>query len=421
MTRLQQAQEKDRKDSLVTFRQEFYHPGDEIYLDGNSLGKLPIKTKETIQQVVDQQWGNKLIRSWNDHWLDLPHRLAQKLASLVGATKNEVVVGESTSVNLYKLTHSLMHSHLYPKQLLTDSLNFPTDNYILDGLSNQHQYPPPRYITYPDDLKANLNQLKETVKLHPGILCLSLVTYKSAFYYPMLELNDFAKKHNSIIIWDFSHAVGAVDIDVKKTHTLAAIGCTYKYLNGGPGSPSFLYLDESLHTQMKSPIQGWFGHENPFDFSESYLPAKGLQQFNAGTPPILSLSALEVGLDITLRAGIKSIRAKSEALTQFLLEEIKRQLVPLGFSIESPEEVAQRGAHITLSHKESWRICQCLLNGKKDRPKIIPDFRPENYIRLGIAPLYIGFEDLLITVNRLKEIIENDEFEQYSNQKPKVT
>lgn len=421
MTKLAQAQEKDLKDPLASFNEEFYHPENEIYLDGNSLGKLPLKTKGTIQQLVDHQWGNKLIRSWNDHWLDLPNRLANKLALLIGAKSHEVIVGESTSVNLYKLAHALMHTHLYPKQLLTDTLNFPTDNYILEGLSEQYNYPPTLCIRYPNDLRADLNEIKKILQSNPGILCLSLVTYKSAYYYPMLKINQWAKEHQSIIIWDFSHAVGAVDIDVKNTQTLAAIGCTYKYLNGGPGSPAFLYIDETLHKQIKSPIKGWFGHQNPFDFADTYHPAGDIQQFNAGTPAILSLAALEVGLDITLRAGIKAIRAKSEALTQFLLQEVESELIPLGYVIESPREVSERGSHLTLSHEESWRICQCLLKGKNNRPLIIPDFRPENYIRLGIAPLYIGFEDLLITVHRLKEIVIHKEYLSYSKQKPRVT
>jgi kynureninase len=421
MIKLKKAQEKDQNDPLASFKKEFHHAENEIYLDGNSLGKLPLKTKETMQTLIDHQWGNKLIRSWNEHWLDLPNRLANKLARLIGAKSNEVIIGESTSVNLYKLAHALMHTHLYPKQLLTDALNFPTDNYILEGLSENYNYPPTLCIRYPNDLRADLNEIKKVLKSNPGILCLSLVTYKSAYYYPMLEINQWAKEHQSVIIWDFSHAVGAVNIDVKKTQTLAAIGCTYKYLNGGPGSPAFLYLDNTLHDQIKSPIKGWFGHQKPFDFADTYHPAEGIQQFYAGTPAVLSLAALEVGLDITLSAGIKAIRKKNEALTQFLLQEVESELISLGYAIESPKAVSERGAHITLSHDESWRICQCLLNGKDDRPLIIPDFRPKNYIRLGIASLYIGFEDLLVTVHRLKEIIVHKEYLNYSQKKPRVT
>jgi len=416
-----QAIEKDQQDPLVKFRSHFLQNENEIYLDGNSLGKLPLKTKEVITTIIEEQWGKQLIRSWNDHWLALPKRIAGKLALLLNASSGEIVVGESTSVNLYKLVHALVQSGEYSRQLLTDSLNFPTDNYILAGIRDQLDLPQPICVSYSTDLKADVDLLKEHIQKTPGIVCLSLVSYKSAYCYPMKELNAFAAKHQSIIVWDLSHAVGAVDIDFKQTNTLAAIGCMYKYLNGGPGAPAFLYVAEPLIPTLSTPIQGWFGHRRPFDFSPTFAAAEGIEKFDAGTPPILSLAALETGLDITLEAGIKPIRKKSEALTIFLLGLIEEELVPLGFSIESPLDVNERGSHITLSHAASWRICQCLLHGKENGLKIIPDFRPDKYIRFGIAPLYIGFNDLWQTVQRLKEIILEKEIEQYDEQRPTVT
>lgn len=415
------AQQLDKKDTLASFRARFFHPEKEIYLDGNSLGKQPLAAKETLTTILDEQWGKKLIRSWNDHWLALPKRIASKLASLLNADPKEVLVGESTSVNLYKLAHALLTSGQFPKQLLTDSLNFPTDNYILQGISEQLPTNAPITISYSSDLTADVPSLKETIKHNPGILCLSLVSYKSAYYYPMKALNNFAKEHNSIIIWDLSHAVGAVDIDLKQTDTLAAIGCTYKYLNGGPGAPSFMYVDQSLIASLKTPIQGWFGHAKPFNFTPDYRAAQGIEKFDAGTPQILSLATLEVGLDITLEAGIGRIRAKSEQLGIYLLRLIKTELLPLGYSLESPEEASERGAHITISHEESWRICQCLLSPKDDRLKIIPDFRPNRFIRLGIAPLYTRYEDLWETVSRLKEIVLEKEYEFHDGNQPTVT
>ena len=421
MNRREKAKERDRKDPLANFKASFFHSKNEIYLDGNSLGKLPLKAKENIAMLMQEQWGENLIRSWNDHWLDLPKRLAAKLARLLGVDAKEILVGESTSVNLYKIAHALIQSGHYPKQFLTDSLNFPTDNYILEGISRENAMEKPICIQYTSDLKADINLLKNQIIAQPGVICLSLVSYKSAYYYPMKVLNLHAKKHNSIIIWDLSHAVGAVAIDLKETNTLAAIGCTYKYLNGGPGSPAFIYLDNSLIPHLMSPIQGWFGHAKPFDFSQDYLPAKGIEKFDAGTPTVLSLAAMEAGIDLTLTAGIESIRIKSLALSNFFLDTFYTELTPLGYVLESPEKKDERGAHITLSHKASWRICQCLLHGKEQRPKIIPDFRPPHYIRLGMAPLYIGYEDIWHTLERLKEIALNKEFEQYSNVRPTVT
>jgi kynureninase len=421
MNSLQKAQALDRADILAEFYDRFYHPENEIYLDGNSLGKQPLKTKERVVSVLDDQWGQHLIGSWNKHWLELPKRLAAKIARLLNADSHEVVVGESTSVNLFKLAHALVESKLYPRQLITDSLNFPTDSYILEGICAYLQMRAPLCVTYSSDLGADVEQLKETIRSNPGVLCLSLVSYKSAFYYPAKMLNAFAKSHDSIIIWDLSHAVGAVHFDVKETETLAAIGCTYKYLNGGPGSPAFLYIDNSLISSLFSPIHGWFGHANPFDFSSAFKAAKGIEKFNAGTPQILSLSALEVGLDLTLEAGIRPIRQKSEILGNYLMEKIRSELIPLGFKLESPEGHENRGSHITISHQESWRICQCLLHPKEREPKITIDFRPDKYIRIGMAPLYTRYIDLWQTIERLRTIVENNEFEQHDGKRPMVT
>ncbi|MEN8768387.1 MAG: aminotransferase class V-fold PLP-dependent enzyme [Candidatus Arcticimaribacter sp.] len=421
MNRREIAQERDRKDPLAHFKTAFFHPENEIYLDGNSLGKLPLKAEENINTLLLEQWGKHLIRSWNDHWLDLPKRLAAKLAQLLNVNTKEVLVGESTSVNLFKVAHALIQSGHYPKQFLTDSLNFPTDNYILEGISRENALAKPICINYTSDLKADFSLLKETISINPGVICLSLVSYKSAYYYPMKALNLHAKENNSIIIWDLSHAVGAVAIDLKETKSLVAIGCTYKYLNGGPGSPAFIYLDQALSPKLLSPIQGWFGHAKPFDFSQEYHPAPGIEKFDAGTPTVLSLTAMEAGIDITLAAGIKNIRAKSLVLSSSLIAQIQTELVPLGYVLESPEKEEERGSHVTISHQESWRICQCLLHGNEKRPKIIPDFRPPHYIRLGIAPLYIGHEDLWLTIERFKEIVLEKEYEYYSETRPRVT
>lgn len=415
------ARQSDQNDPLAQFRQCFQHTENEIYLDGNSLGKLPLKAMENMNTVMQEQWGKQQIRSWNNHWLALPKRLSTKIAQLLGANPTEITVGESTSVNLYKLVHALIASKLFPTQLTTDELNFPTDNYILEGLTNSFGLAQLECIQYGTDLAADIEILKHTIAKKPGIICLSLVSYKSAYRYPMKALNAFAKDHNSIIVWDLSHAVGAIAIDFKATQTLAAIGCTYKYLNGGPGSPAFLYLDKSLLTKLNSPIQGWFGHAKPFDFSSHYTGANGIEKFDAGTPPILSLTAMEAGIDLTLQASSVALEKKSNALCEFLIREIESELSPLGFQLESPRENNKRGSHISISHPESWRICQCLLYPKGNEPKIIPDFRPDRYIRLGIAPLYIGFMDLWHTVQRLKIIVETNEFLDHNGLRPTVT
>tara|TARA_B100000780_G_scaffold121179_1_gene84859 strand:- start:52 stop:765 length:714 start_codon:yes stop_codon:yes gene_type:complete len=237
----------------------------------------------------------------------------------------------------------------------------------------------------------------------------------------MLELNEFAEKNKSIIVWDCSHAIGVVDIDVKKTKTKIALGCTYKFLNGGPGSPSFIYINNKIIGDISNPIQGWFGHEKPFDFSENYKPYNGIKKFEAGTPSVISLSAIEKGIDITLEAGIKNIRSKSKNLGDFLINLIKTELEILNFEITSPLVSENRGSHISIKHKEAWRICKLLIKGKINRKSIIPDFRPNNTIRLGFAPLYVSYMDLFESIERIKEIINNKEFLLIDNSKEAVT
>jgi kynureninase len=412
------AQQLDEQDPLKGFRDRFLNRTDEIYLDGNSLGKLPLGVAEEIQEAVQEQWGHNLIRSWNDSWLAKTEQLNEKFGQLLNASSKEIIVGESTSVRLYQITQALVNAKRYPPRLVTDSLNFPTDVYILDSISQQAYGVPLTQIEYKESIEPNLEQLQSKMQSEPGIYCLSLVTYKSGYAYPMLELNKFAEAHNSIILWDLSHAVGVLDIDFKATETKVAFGCTYKYLNGGPGSPAFLYMATDLLEQTENPIAGWFGHARPFDFGIRFEAAEGIQKMAIGTPSMLSLIALEKGLDITLEAGLKAIREKSTAQTAFLWELLHSRLASFGLEIESPESSDHRGAHLSVSHSEAWRIAQAL---QKGTPAIIPDFRPDRFIRLGIAPLYTRFQDLLITVDRLEAILEKKEYVMFSTKKPQVT
>jgi|TARA_B110000914_G_scaffold24944_1_gene18707 kynureninase len=415
------ALENDKNDSLSNFKKRFFNNENEIYLDGNSLGKLPLETISELNNTIKNQWGKKLIRSWNEHWLDLNDRVNLKMSKLINADPNEVLVGESTSVNLYKLLYGLLNSKKYEKRLLTDSLNFPSDLYIMEGLKEFTKSKKVQVVKYISDLESDLKLLKESIKHSPGVICLSLVTYKSSWLYPMLELNEFAKKNKSIIVWDCSHAIGVVDIDVKKTKTKIALGCTYKFLNGGPGSPSFIYINNKLIKDISNPIQGWFGHEKPFNFSDNYKPFDGIKKFEAGTPSVISLSAIENGIDITLEAGIKNIRSKSENLGDFLISLIKTELEVLGFEITSPLNSINRGSHISIKHKEAWRICKLLIKGKANRKTIIPDFRPNNTIRFGLAPLYVSYMDLFESIERIKEIVNTKEFLLIDDSKESVT
>jgi kynureninase len=421
MIDLSNAKLLDKKDVLSKFHSLFYHQKNEIYFDGNSLGKLPLQAQKTIEEAVQKQWGEGLIRSWNQYWLSLSSRISDKYSELLGAEKGEIIIGESTSVSLYQVTYALLKEGNFPKQLSTDILNFPTDLYVLEGLGKSFEIPPLKIISYKDEVEAEIEILKASIKNNPGIVCLSLVSYKSAYLYPMKQLNRWASKHQSIIVWDLSHAVGAVAIDLKETETIIALGCTYKYMNGGPGAPAFLYINKEWHSKLSNPIQGWFGHQRPFNFSKKYEAANSIKRFASGTPAILSLIGMEAGIDITLEAGIKLLQEKSIQQSEAFIKEVINKLVPLGFSIESPLDHRKRGSHVTISHYASWQICQALIAGNGEHPKIIPDFRPPHFIRFGITPLYTRFEEIKRVIEVLREIAERKLYLNFPLEKLEVT
>lgn len=413
---IQQATELDQEDKLAHFRNQFVVDENVIYLDGNSLGRLPKKTKAVLQDIVENQWGNRLIRSWNEHWLDLPKSISAKLATIVGASPDEIFVGDSTSVNLYKLAFAALKLQESRTEILTDSLNFPTDMYIFQELINQlfpnHSL---KKISSSDGMITRLEDIEEALSSETAFLSLSHVVYKSAFMYNMKAVNGMAKENGALTLWDLSHAVGAVDLQLSKSGADMAVGCTYKYLNGGPGAPAFLYVRKELQEQLQNPIAGWFGHKSPFEFAENYAADSGIQRFAAGTPTVLSMAGIEPGLDIMNEAGMENLRQKSVRQSEFLVKMIESELVPLGFKIASPVEASQRGSHISIQHPNGYRINQAMISPKKANVKvIIPDFRPPTNIRLGIAPLYNSFAELAETVFRIKEIVEEKEYEQFS-------
>lgn len=415
------AQKLDQEDILANFKNYFENNSNEIYLDGNSLGKLPKKTLKILQETIQNQWGKRLIRSWNEIWLDLPLRLAKKYGALLNIKKEEVIIGESTSVRLYQILHALINSKKYTNKLSSDNLNFPTDLYVLEGLANEFNLSKVNLINYKQEIFADLNLLKKNIQNNQGIYCLSLVTFKSSFLYPMKDLNLWAEENNSIIVWDLSHAIGAVEIDLKETQTKIALGCSYKFMNGGPGSPAFLFIQKKLQDLLHNPIKGWFGHQNPFNFAPNYLPDSGINRFASGTTQVLSMQAMEPGIDITLEAGIKNLRKKSIALSEFFLNGIEEELIPLGFKIQSPSNSDLRGSHLTISHPASWQICQALIQGESNALKVIPDYRPPNLLRFGIAPLYTSYENIFRVLIRIKEIVKTESYKKFEIKKTKVT
>ncbi|NLA49662.1 MAG: kynureninase [Bacteroidales bacterium] len=412
------ALQADLQDPMNVFRERFFFPDPRlIYLDGNSLGPLLKKTGDTIEEFTRAQWGEKLIESWNDHWVDLPEKVGNRIARLVGASDGEVVVADSTSVNLYKLAHGALKLRRGRNRVVSDTMNFPTDLYILQGILKEAG---PQYELVlagtKEGIHPDLEELEALITEDTALVVLSAVAFKSGYFYDMAAITEMAHRKGAFILWDLSHATGAVPVGLRAANADMAVGCTYKYLNGGPGSPAFLYVRKDLQPLLQSPIQGWFGEENPFRFDLDYTPAGSSRKYLAGTPPILSLAAIGPGVEILLEAGMENLRHKSLLQGEYLLFLAREFLFPLGFSSGSPEDPERRGSHIALRHPEAYRICQAMIHGR-----IIPDFRDPDIIRLGITPLYTTWTGLHKTVMRIREILTSGEHLRISGEKKKVT
>ncbi|WP_372652343.1 kynureninase [Draconibacterium sp.] len=417
------AKQLDRDDPLKKFRSRFYIESENtIYLDGNSLGRLPVETKALLSEVVGKQWGTELIESWNRNWYQKPAQLGDRIAPIIGASAGEVIVSDSTSVNLYKLAHAALKLQKGKTTIVSDTLNFPTDLYILQGLLKEFG---PEYqlelAQTANGITIDTDELKSKITKDTALVVLSLVAFKSAFMYQLEEITGYAQKMGALVLWDLSHAAGAVEIELNKCNADLAVGCTYKYLNGGPGSPAFLYVRKDLQEKLSSPIQGWFGEALPFEFDLNYRPAEGIRKFLTGTPPVLNLMAIEPGIDMINEAGMRNIYQKSIRLSGFFLSLAETELRNYGFEVGSPAKPENRGSHISLKHEEAYRICQALIHPKTSRIRIIPDFRAPNNIRFGFTPLYTTFNEVWLTAQRLKEIIKNKEYEQFSTQRSEVT
>ena len=410
----------DSNDKILSFREKFIIPKDKIYLDGNSLGLLSKNTFKNLNKTIIEDWGNDLISSWNKKWINLPKKVSKKIASIINSDEEEVYVGSSTSNNLYKLIKSILDSNKEIKSISTDSLNYPSDKYICEGVSKDYNINF-NLLEYSNDTSPEIENLKEFIEAKKGILVLSHVTYKSSYRYPITEINRFCKQKGVIVIWDLSHSIGAIDINVKDNEINYAVGCTYKFLNGGPGSPAFIYIRKSEIDKLKSPIKGWFSHNSPFNFSDKYQESTSISKFSNGTPHILSLSALDTSIDITIESSTKRLESKSEQLFNFFYMIYENKLRDLNFKLITPKNKSERGSHISIVHGEAWRISKCLISPIKKNKKIIVDYRPDNIIRIALTPLYSSFEDIYLCCLRLIEIAEEKEFEKKDKSMDGVT
>ncbi len=403
-TTLAHARQLDAQDPLSVFRGRFVITDpDLIYLDGNSLGRMPAAAADLAADLVQRQWGDRLIRSWNEGWWEAPQRIGAKIARLIGAQPDEVIVADSTSVNLFKLAVAALRARPDRTRILTDDLNFPSDLYVLDGivdlLGGRHRV---EVVPSLDGIHGPAQALVDGVDGDVALVTLSHTVFKSGYVYDMAGVSQAVHDVGGLVLWDLSHSVGAVPVDLNGSGADLAIGCTYKYLNGGPGAPAFLYVRRDLQEQLGNPISGWLGRANPFDFGLNYRPEAGVRRFLTGTPPMLSLALIEPGVDLLLEAGMDRVRAKSVAQTDYLIDLWGAQLADLGFTLNSPRDARWRGSHVSLGHADGLAIDLAMINDVN----IIPDFRAPDNIRLGIAPLYTRFEDIHEAVQRMARIVE---------------
>jgi kynureninase len=415
-----QALDLDAHDPLRSFRSRFViQDPDLIYLDGNSLGRLPKGVAERMERAIRDNWGTDLIRSWNNGWWEAPRRIGDLLGPLVGAAPGQVIVSDQTSLNLFKLATAALRLRPGRPRIVTDTLNFPSDLYILQGIvdliGDKNEIV--RITSRDGGITPELDGLKAAIDGSTALVTLSHVTFKSGYLYDMQSVTRRAHEAGALVLWDLSHSVGAVPISLDECGADLAIGCTYKYLNGGPGSPAFLYVNRRLQSQVASPIWGWWGEAHPFTFALDYQPAPGVQRFLTGTAPMLSMIALEAALAPVLEAGIECIRKKSIALTEYAISLFEAHLAGLGFALGSPRESARRGSHISLRHPEGYRINLALI----EEMGVIPDFREPDNLRLGFSPLYVTFLDVWTAIDRLERVVRERLFEKYPRQRLLVT
>jgi kynureninase len=399
---LKSAQALDAQDPLASSRQLFSLPDGVIYLDGNSLGALPRSVPERIQSAVTEEWGNRLIRSWNESgWYESTSRVGAKLAALIGAKSNEVVACDSTSINLFKVMCAAALAQPERRIIICEEGNFPTDAYITDGAAALYGK---------QVVLATQDNIEEKIREAGAQLCavtLTQVHYKTGRMLDMARVTSLVHAQGGRMIWDLAHSAGAVRVDLNAAKADYAVGCGYKYLNGGPGAPAFVYVREDLQASMQQPLQGWFGHATPFTFDQAFVPAQGMQRMLVGTTSVLSMIALEESLKAFEGVSMKAVRAKSESLTQLFIDLYDAHIAPLGLGLATPRETAQRGSQVSFTHSDGYAIMQAVI-----ARGVVGDFRSPNILRFGFAPLYNSYVDVVRSVEILREVIDSGVWKQ---------
>ena len=411
------AQRLDAGDPLARFRDRFARPADPslIYLDGNSLGPLPLATQARIAEVVGTEWGHGLVRSWHS-WVGLPRDVGDLIGRhLIGAGPGQVLVSDSTTVNLFKLANAALDARPGRRVIVTDDDNFPTDRYVLQGIAEQRGYEL-RMIHTDMDLGVSEEVLAAALDREVALVSLSHVAYRSGALADMRQITRIVHDAGALMLWDLCHSAGAVPIELDASGADLAIGCTYKYLNAGPGAPAFLYVREELADRLRQPVWGWFGQNDQFAMGPSYDPVPGIEHFSAGTPPIIGTVAVQEGTKLLAEAGIDLLRAKGIALTSYLIHLADEWLVTYGFRLASPRADARRGSHVTLYHPDAWRISQALIS-----VGVIGDYRTPDRLRLGPVPITTRFIDVWDALDRLRQLAADETYKALPAEISRVT
>jgi kynureninase len=384
----------DAQDALAAFRDRFLSDGATIYLDGNSMGRLPKAAVPRLREMAEHEWGTILVRGWTESgWMESPWRVGDRVGELIGASPGEVLVADTTSVGLFRLMTSVLRARTQRRVIVTERSNFPTDLYIASGVAD---------LLGCEVRAVERAALRDALDGDTALLMLTEVDFRTGERHDMGALTEAAHTAGALALWDLSHSAGAVEIRLNHHKVDLAVGCGYKYLNGGPGSPAYLYIATALQEELRNPIQGWLGHDNPFLFDSEYRRAPGMRGWMSGSPPVLAIGALAIGVDIQLEAGSHAGGEKAALLTEVFIRLAHARLDPLGFEVATPSSPERRGAQVSLRHGDGLAIVRAVA----DRG-VIGDFRPPDMCRFGLAPLYTRFVDLWDAVERIADVVES--------------
>ena len=395
-----QAEQLDREDPLASFRDEFLL-GDPkvVYMDGNSLGRPPRAVHAALERLVREDWSERLIRSWSEGWMEVPLALGDRIGALLGAAGGQIVVADSTTVCFFKAASAALDARAGRDEIVTDPGNFPTDRYVLESLAAQRDLTI-RWLKPADRLHGpSAEEVTELVNERTALVTFTHVDYRTAAILDMAAITAAAHAAGALTVWDLSHSVGLVEVALDADGVDLAVGCTYKYLCGGPGSPALIYVRKDLQEELRQPVWGWLGRRDPFRMDPGYEPVAGIRGFLSGTPPIVALHALEPGIEIVERAGLARIRAKAATLTEFAIQIADEQLAQHGIAVASPREASRRGSHVALARADAAELCARLA-----QHGVLADYRSPDVVRAGLSPLTTSFAELWHGLDVLREL-----------------